>query len=60
MDSCSQGKEWGAQKLAKLPFCSNTGRKSQDPLSPKDTEHKHDMETEINAIDKHFHVCAAL
>ena len=52
----------GSTKVAKLPFCYSLyhrQKESRRSLS-RDTEHKHDMETEISAIDKHFHVCAAL
>ncbi len=66
MDSCSQEKELGAQKLANYSCIIDriTGRKSQDLLSLD--EHKHiimcEMKTEISAIDKHkhVHVCAVL
>ncbi len=63
MDTCSQEKELGAQKLAKLQFYRITGRKIQDLLSLEMLNIDMimcDMKTEISAIDKHFHVCAVL
>ena len=55
MDTCSQEKELGAQKLAKLPV-SQAERFEMLNINMIMC----DMKTEISAIDKHFHVCAVL
>ncbi len=63
MDSCSQVKELGAQKLAQFYFIDRiTGRKSQDLLPPEMLNINIIMcDMHDSAIDKHVYVvCSSI